>query len=105
MGYNETFLLRPAVLLNAGREERGFVEAIAVTFVDRFLSKVADFGGIDVRQMAKAYLKASELGTAGLTTKGVGSAPTGKGFKKAENQNGSVTVLTNAEMLRLARSA
>jgi oxidoreductase len=105
LGYKETFILRPGMLLNAERQESRIAEKVAEGFVKGILARVTDAAGIDVRQVAQAFVKASELGTAGLTTKGAGSAPTSKGFNKAENQSGSVTVLTNAELLRLTKSS
>lgn len=66
-----------------------------------FASRFSDSLEIKVNVLAKVMVLAGIQGTSGLTTLGAGNPP-GPSFKRSKY--GEVTVISNAEALRLARA-
>ncbi|KAN0061533.1 hypothetical protein ACQY0O_006380 [Thecaphora frezii] len=93
----DVVIFRPAFLAQAQRKRTRIAESLYGRLTG-LLSKFSSSVEIPVTTLALAMVQAGHLGSAGLASHGIGSAP-----DKDYGQAGSVTIVSNAEALKLGK--
>lgn len=100
--YPQTVLMRPGFLKNVQRPESRIMERIAEPIVD-LLGKVSDNIQAPVTDVAKAMVKAAQLGPQTLKSQQLGEEPA-KTFKLEEGRSSDgVAIMNNPAILKLAK--
>ena len=102
--YPNTIIMRPGFLQNAQRPETRIMERLAEPLMG-LLAKVSDSIQAPVDDVAKAMVKAAQIGPEVLKSKGLGQAPA-KSFKLEEARQAAdrgVVIVGNPELLKLAK--
>lgn len=100
--YAKTVIVKPGYLQNANRPETRTMEAAAAPLMN-LLSRFSGSIQAPVTDVAKAMLKAAQLGPEGLKKDGTGKV-VDKGFKlEDEGKRDDVVTVDNASVLKLAR--
>lgn len=100
--YPTTVIMKPGYLANAQRAGTRIMEKVAEPFVG-LMAKFSDSVQADVREVAKAMVKAAQMGPEELKSRGLGVGP-GEAFKVDEGKSKErVVVVGNPSVLKLAK--
>lgn len=102
--FDKCVILRPGFLGNANRDHKRLLEE-AFAPVMKIASRFSDSLYADVGDVAKAMLRAAQVGPGELKRAGLGTEP-GNGFKLEQGKTkDGIVVVDNASVLKLARQS